>query len=382
MKSLLYNRSGPARRALQAAVSGLAVCLLVVACAPRAAGPEALAEAGATRTPRSPSVADFGGFVPTEPRPDAEPSSPPAAGEDVPSPAPTAASGRERPDDSPDVVIIAFSGHCGLVCHTRNTWSYLDSASEATGGVAVLDSVAGAYRNLGAKVETFSVSSFVTAHYSLISEELEPGYLQAQAYLDEVKRDWISGYSDPTRVVLLAHSHGTVWASLLALNNLDVTFDAFISLDAICWQWWGRHKGLISQEYLNSPWALPFPLDQGDPCGSFEVPGVGRANINDVVSANVIFGLEARTNTRLFSLDPNFLADDDPNVRINGTNTNIWGIEARETHNDLGRYYNSSIAWISSMITALGLPDHELYPMSSFVLPPVPSEFDYQDADD
>ncbi|HZJ09733.1 MAG TPA: hypothetical protein VFD39_08570, partial [Trueperaceae bacterium] len=169
---------------------------------------------------------------------------------------------------------------------------------------------------------------------------------------------------------------------LLALNNLDVTFDAFISLDAICWQWWGRHKGLISQAYLDSPWPLPFPLDQGDPCDSFAVPGAGLMDVNDVVSANVIFGLEARTNKRLFSLNPNVLADDDPNLRINGTGTNIWGIEARETHSDLGRYYNTSVAWVTAMITALGLPDHADYPMSSFVLPPAPSEFEYQESAD
>ena len=342
-------------------VLGLALVagLVLASCAPRAGSPEALAEAAVGRGVNPPSAAEFQGFVPTQP----------GEGQGL----------SPRPDGSPDLVIIAFSGHCGLVCHTRNTWSYLDTASEETGGVAVLDSIAGAYENLGLTVETFSASSFVTAHYSLISEELEPGYLQVQAYLDEVKRDWIDGFADPTRVVLVGHSHGTVWASLLALNNLDVTFDAFVSLDAICWQWWGRHKGFIAQAYLDSPWPLPFPLDQGDPCGSFEVPGAGRMNINDVVGANVIYGLEARTNTRLFSLDPNFLADDVPNLRINGTDTNIWGIEARETHRDLGRYYNSSIGWVTAMITALGLPDHERYPMSAFVLPPVPSDFQYQE---
>lgn len=365
--------------AARAATAVAAACLLLLACAPRAAGPEALAEAGAGRTQSPPSVADFDGFVPTAPKDERGAGQVDDAVGDPSLESRPSRGLRTRPAGTPDLVILAISGHCGLVCHTRNTWSYLDTASDETGGVAVLDSIAGAYTNLGLEVETFSASSFVTAHYSLISEELEPGYLQVQAYLDEVKRESISGFSDPTRVVLLAHSHGTVWASLLALNNLDVTFDAFISLDAICWQWWGRHKGFISQAFVDSPWALPFPLDQGDPCGSFEVPGAGRLDINDVVSANIIFGLEARTNTRLFSLDPNVLADDDPNVRINGTSTNIWGIEANETHSDLGRYYNTSIAWISSMITALGLPDHELYPMSEFVLPPAPSDFEYQD---
>jgi len=336
------------------ALAVLLACL-AAACAPRAASPEELARSAAQRSTPTPSRA---GFVPAGD----------AGG----------AALRPRDASTPDLVIIAFSGHCGLVCHTRNTWSYLDTASERTGGVAVLDAIRGAYENLGLEVAVFSASSFVTAHYSLISEEMEPGYLQAQAYLDEVKRELIHGVADPTRVVLVGHSHGTVWASLLALNNLDVTFDAFISLDAICWQWWGRHKGFIAEAFVDSPWPLPFPLDKGDPCGTFEVPGVGKVDVNDVVSANVIYGLEARTHMRLLSFDPNFLADDDPNVRINGTTTNIWGISAREAHSDLGRYYNQSIGWVVAMITALGLPDHDEYPMHTFVLPPAPEEFDYQ----
>lgn len=336
----------------------ISICALVLgACAPGAASPEELTRAAAKPPAAVPRSGP--GFVPTQP----------ADGGET----------RPRAEGTPDMVIIAFSGHCGLVCHTRNTWSYLDSASERTGGVAVLDVIKGAYENLGLSVEVFSASSFVTAHYSLISNEMEPGYLQAQAYLDEVANELIHGVSNPTRVVLVGHSHGTVWASLLALNNLDVTFDAFVSLDAICWQWWGRHKGFIAEAFVNSPWPLPFPLDKGDPCGTFAVPGAGKVNVNDVVSANVIFGLEARTHVRLLSFDPNFLADDDPNVRINGTTTNIWGISAREGHSDLGRYYNSSIGWVAAMITALGLPDHADYPMSAFVLPPAPDEFDYQE---
>ncbi len=336
----------------------IAVTAALAACAPRAASQEQLSQAASTRSSLNPGVADFGGFVPTEQGPRAT---------------------RSRPEGTPDLVVVAFSGHCGIVCHTRNTWSYLDSASETTGGVAVLDGIVDAYRALGLTVEVFSASSFVTAHYSAVSEEVEHGYLQAQAYLDEVKRDLITGYSNPTRVVLVGHSHGTVWASLLAMNNLDVTFDAFISLDAICWQWWARHKGFVAQAFVGSPWPLPYPLENGDPCGTLAIPGFRqRFNINDVFSANVIFGLEVRTSFRLLSLDPNVLADDDPNVRINGTGMNIWGIEATETHSDLGRYYNNSIAWVGAMITALGIPEHGDFPMHTFVLPPAPDEFGYQ----
>lgn len=337
------------------------MCVLVVlavlaACAPGATD-DRLAQAGAERA--SAGSAPLGVPLP-----------------DLSAVAPNAV----RPDDSPDLVIIAISGHCGLVCNTRDTWSYLDSASESTGGVAVLHGIERAYQELGFEnIETFSASSFVTAHFSEISNEVEPGYLQAQAYLNEVKREYIDGYVNPARVVLVGHSHGTVWASLLAMNNLDVTFDAFISLDAICWLWWAKHKEFIYDTFVDGPWTIPFPLDQGDPCGTLQIPGQSkRANINDVVSANVIFGLEVRTSFRLLSFDPNVLADDDVNVRINGTDTNLWGVVAKESHTNLGRYYNQSITWVESMVEALGVPDHGAYPMSAFVLPPPPEGFEYR----
>jgi len=337
----------------------VAVALLAAACAPGASRSTRLAEAGSERTTTGVAGEGWEGYLPA---------------------APDQGSGlRPRPEDAPDLVIIAFSGHCGLVCRTEDTWSYLDTASEETGGVAVLDALVLAYERLGLSVETFSVSSFVTSHYSKTSDVVEPGYLQAQAYLDDVKREWIDGVDDPTRVVLLGHSHGTVWSTLLAMNNIDVTFDAFVSLDAICWQWWGRHKDFVTAAFVSGPWTIPFPLDQGDPCNAFEIPGrSGRMDINDVVPANVVFGIEVRTRFRLLSLDPNLLADDDPNVRINGTTDNVWGIRATEAHSDLGRYYNQSIAWVTSMITALGVPDHGAYPMSTFVLPPAPSDFGYR----
>ncbi|MFO7544554.1 MAG: hypothetical protein R6W77_03565 [Trueperaceae bacterium] len=348
------------RTALVGALAVIAtIALLVAACAPGASRSARLAEAGSERTTTVEAGEGWEGYLPATPG--------------------STSSLRPRPDDAADMVIIAFSGHCGLVCRTEDTWSYLDTASEETGGVAVLDALVLAYERLGLAVETFSASSFVTSHYSKTSDVVEPGYLQAQAYLDDVKREWIDGVDDPTRVVLLGHSHGTVWATLLAMNNIDVTFDAFVSLDAICWQWWGRHKDFITETFVNGPWTIPFPLDQGDPCNAFEIPGMpGRMDINDVVPANVVFGIEVRTRFRLLSLDPNVLADDEPNVRINGTTDNVWGIRATEAHSDLGRYYNQSIAWVTSMISALGVPDLGAYPMATFVLPPAPGDFGYR----
>ena len=337
-------------------LAGLTLLALVIAaCAPQVA-PELLAAAAQNRT---------------QPDVPAEAWAWPQAAEEVPL--------RPRPAGAPDVVVIAFAGHCGLVCRTRNTWSYLDDPGEATGEVAVLDAILRAFRRQSLTAEGISLSSFVEAHYSGISDRFEPGYNEAQGYLDFVKHSWIDGVANPTRVVLLGHSHGTVWATLLAMNNLDVTFDYLVSIDAICWQWWGRHARFVADVFSGQDRPIPFPLDQGDPCESLAIPGQNRfQDINDVVPANVIFGLEVRTPVRLFSLAPNVLRDDDPNMRINGTELNIWSIETFAAHNDVGRHYNPATAWVEAMITVLGLPDHAEFSMTDFVLPPAPEGFNYR----
>lgn len=315
------------------------------------------------------------------PRAASQPEAPAAAS---PSPTETAAALpdpsalRPRPAAAPDVVIIAFAGHCGVICLTGNTWSYLDETTDETGGVAVLDAIRAGFERQGLTVEALSLSSFVETHFSRISNVLEPGYLEAQAYLDYVGDRWIEGVENPTRVVLVGHSHGTVWATLLAMNNPDVTFDYFVSIDAICWQWWSRHRVFVYRAFVESGRPIPFPLDAGNPCSSLAVPGrSGRYDINDVVPANVIFGLEIRTPLRLFSLDPNLLYDDDINVRIDGSDDNIWGIEATVAHSGVARHYNPAVAWVGVMIDLLGLPDHAV-PLETVLRPPLPPGFVYQ----
>lgn len=281
-----------------------------------------------------------------------------------------------RAAGAPDLLIIAFSGHCGFACSTRDNWAYLGEASQETGGVAVLSGIQRAYEELGVgSVEVLSASSFVTAHYSEISGRVESGYLQAHARLGAVKRRGGSSTATPTRVVLVGHSHGVVWATLLALNNPDVRFDALISLDAVCWQWWGRHSRYLIQQFMDGPFSTPAPLERGDPCRSQWVAGrEAPMNISDVVPENVTYGIEVRTSFRLLSLDPNVLTDDEPNVRATGGTENLWGIMARESHARLGRRYNDSIRWLEAMVKALGLPELSA-PAETPLLPAPPEGF-------
>ncbi len=283
-----------------------------------------------------------------------------------------------RPSDAPDVVIIGFAGHCGPFCRTKDTWAYLDTAGDATGYVETAQSLIQTLESQDLEVAYLNVSSFVSSHYSAISEQEELGYLDAQIYLTEVKENWIADYINPTKIILLAHSHGTVWATLLAMNNLDVTFDYFIYLDAICWQFWSKHKSFIRDAYAELNQALPFPLDQGDPCSSFQIPTYrSRQDISDVVPANVITALEVRSSLRLMTLSPNVVFDNQANMRINGTKLGVFSIQSAQSHSTVNQRYGLAMSWINRMISVLDLPDHADYRMEDFVLPPAPEGYEY-----
>lgn len=281
-----------------------------------------------------------------------------------------------RPEGSPDVVVIGFAGHCGPFCNVRDTWSYLNAAENETGYIETAQAVIDVLERQEYSVEYFDVSSFVKSHESNISKQTEQGFLEAQAYLDEVRTNWIADFENPTKVILLAHSHGTVWATLLAMNNLDVTFDYFIYLDGICWQFWGFHKNHIRTVYRELGKNLPFPLGEGDPCVFLNIPGQQKfQDINDVVPANVIYGLEVKSPLDFFAL--NIVRDDDPNVRINGSKDFIWTIETTQGHSDVNNRYGDAMNWVEEMMLTLGMPDHESFSMEQFVLPSAPEGFDY-----
>jgi hypothetical protein len=283
-----------------------------------------------------------------------------------------------RPKGSPDVVVMGFAGHCGPFCNLRDTWSYLNAAENETGYIETAQAVIDVLERQGYSVAYFDVSSFVKQHYSNTSKETENGFLEAQAYLNDVKANWIADFENPTKVILLAHSHGTVWATLLAMNNLGVTFDYFIYLDGICWQFWGFHKNHIRTAYRELNQSLPFPLGEGDPCVFLDIPKQAKLqDINDVVPANAIYGLEVKSPLDFFAL--NIVRDDDPNVRINGSKDFIWTIETTQGHSDVNNRYGEAMNWVEEMMLTLGLPDHENFTMEQFVLPSAPEGFEYSE---
>lgn len=201
-----------------------------------------------------------------------------------------------QPATEPDLVLVTFSGRSGSLglgpctpgaCPPRDNVSYLASP-EGTGTARALET---ALEAAGLSVESFHASSFVEAHYSYLSEQEELGYVDAEAFLVESHRRYVAGRSDPARILLLGHSHGAVWASLLAWSHPEIPITYLVSLDGVCTGWAGDRAGYLRQ-YFEDVGGYPQPLGTAlEPCAAEGQ----RYAVSDLVPPNVRYGLEVQS---------------------------------------------------------------------------------------
>ena len=292
----------------------------------------------------------------------------------VPTPTPEPASNL-RPPGTPDVVVMAFAGRCGAglfdcVAPAGNE-AYLDRSPNT------VQSVATAFRSEGYTVDTRSYRAHLDSSYSL-----GDGYLQAQANLSTIQQTMIANFDNPTRLVLIAHSHGTQFASLLAMDNPHIIFDYSIYLDGVCLMWERDH--LDSGAFLNrygTEANYPFPLNVlGEACNSFPVTGLGLEDIKDVVPENVVYGLEVRSGG--FWNNGFLIKDHDVNTREDGRKGNNVGlatITENEGHSEVAQSYSRAMTWVVEMIRLNNLPQNSLGTQSASSLQrrPAPEGFSY-----
>jgi len=257
-----------------------------------------------------------------------------------------------QPATEPDLVLITFSGRSGSLglgpctpgaCPPRDNVSYLASP-EGPGTAQALET---ALEDAGLSVESFHASSFVETHYSYLSEQEEPGYVDAEAFLVEAHRRYVARRSDPARILLLGHSHGAVWASLLAWSHPEIPITYLVSLDGVCTGWAGDHAGYLKQ-YFEDAGDYPEPLGTAlEPCA---VEGQ-RYAVSDLVPTNVRYGLEVQSAPTLTKL---------------GTELGLtpWNLETLPDLGTLERALERADAWsqergldLSRQLRGLELPD-------------------------
>jgi len=261
-----------------------------------------------------------------------------------------------RPAGVPDIIILGFAGRCGgdnepfLGCNApRENRAYLANNPRP----ATLSRLQEHLAQQGYDVTYRSFVSRLSSEEPSIFAPPPPGYLEAEAYLQQVYEQWIRGQDNPPRLIVLGHSYGAVWMNLLLFNNPEITFDYAISLDDVCTLWWNDHGAAIGRYYDQQNRPRPHPLEQGVVCNNITLPDGSRQDLEDVIPNNVRVNLEVQASP---TSTPH---DDKLNVRPDGSRRNIFTITATQSHagiNGVHQGDGAAMRWVMSQIDALGFP--------------------------
>lgn len=256
-------------------------------------------------------------------------------------PAASSAALTERSVGSPDVLIFAVSGRCPSLCTDAPAanWDYLSRRG-------TVEAVAAAFRAKGLSVETHTYSDhLLRRHMSRYSDQPQAGFVQLQDDFERLTRELVTGRRNPSRVVLLAHSHGVNWTHQLARLEPQVPVDLAIDLDGICLLFESDHRASFAQLRAEEP-GRTWPFDLARGC---DLIGIGRRHYRskDLTWPNIQLNLEVHSQV------PNFLFELTPNVRPDGSR---GGIETRTFDDDHGRtsYPDSAaVRWVLARIGEL-----------------------------
>lgn len=259
-----------------------------------------------------------------------------------------------RPAEAPDVVILAASGHELNV----SAFPYRDGYLIREG--AALD-VAAALEGLGASVAVWDHGDAFWNH-DANGVELSPldagepvsfGFLQLIVDLETIRDQWIATYDNPTKIVILGHSHGVVWAHLAALLVADAPVDVLIDLDGDVEGW--DFEGPVGMsvdgwdqvllDYTNA-YGIAWPFDPWAARDAWAVDGVPTLmDVEDVVPTSAALNLEVWGGGQL-------LRDQNPNLRLDGSDTNVLRLETTLSHEALARSGTEATAWITEQLVA------------------------------
>jgi hypothetical protein len=255
-----------------------------------------------------------------------------------------------RPQGSPDVVLITVSGHVGVLtstnCTSADNRSYLGDAGEAAEAIALTFGNLGFSGLVGHYADIFDG---VDADQDGITDNPEArGFLQLLVLLQDLHDNWISGFGNPTRIVIVAHGHGAVWAHMAASVMSHVPIEYLITLDGTCELWECEFQTEVA-DWLAAN-GDPYPWDISSPCGLWPVSGQnGDFDTSDVVFDNVRYNLEVQSN------DPD-VRDEVDNFRLDGTRTNVATFfSANEDHHDVRLATSAALTWIDQRIRTIEL---------------------------
>ncbi|HEX5135551.1 MAG TPA: hypothetical protein VFY93_01135 [Planctomycetota bacterium] len=253
-----------------------------------------------------------------------------------------------RPAGAPDVVVLSVSGHdgaiSGLLCTSDTNRSYLGDPGDA------IDAVVDAILDLGLTVEVGNFADRLLAPD--LDRDGQPdngeqyGFAELLATMQWVFDEWMDGVANPTKLVLVAHSHGATWAHMATSVMSHIPVSSLVTLDGICSFWECEHAEEVADWVAAN--GLVFAWDIAHPCDAWTV-GAAVYNTKDVAFDNVAVNLEVQ------SADP-FVSDCCDNVRLDGTSDGIATYTSGEDHNGVRGASSDAMTWVGDWIRINGVP--------------------------
>jgi len=231
--------------------------------------------------------------------------------------------------DAPDFIILGISGHdipgVGAACPSSYNCEYLSER----GTLEAIRDIAEAHGT------TAGILTYVDELYSWYDdqngdgvadpyEDLAIGFLDLLADIRWINSNWIADFDNPTRVIVVAHSHGGVWAHSALMLHPEFPVDILLDLDtnALCWE------ADLACLFVGDDWRFEINefVETNDPAwwfdvanasDSWQVPGLAQPqDIEDIVPSSVFLNVEIISGGSI-------AYDNQRNHRLDGTRTNI-----------------------------------------------------------
>ncbi len=185
----------------------------------------------------------------------------------------------------------------------------------------------------------------------------QQGYVAFVAKLQQIRDNWIKGRANPTRVVIVGHSHGCVRSHAAMRALMDCPVELLVDLDGSSIGW-------------SNPLAHGNEDIGGAPEGAYNL-GVqltrqnvasagGPHDLEDVVFPQVSKAYEVRSGAMI--LNPNNITqlieyDERWNARTDGSTTNLTYVFSNTPHAEVATAGGTTMAGVQAWITnELGTP--------------------------
>ena len=263
----------------------------------------------------------------------------------------------EGPDglgtERPHVLIIAASGHALTVSSGDQEENLV--ARGTAGRLAEVLSEGGTrlvwvWDHADAFYSRDSAGNYLTPGDN--SDFVSFGFLHLVTEMQFAQDMYVEGLEEPTRIVVLGHSHGVVWNHIALQLVPDLPVDLLIDLDGDSTGWDSVAPAGVAADgwdqvilQYNATYGVTWPFEIWAAVDAWQIPGDDTLyDIEDLVPPNVAWNIEVWGSGQI-------LFDADPNVRLGGTTEEIERFESVAGHDDIADPYSDAMEYILNRLT-------------------------------